>query len=330
MTFASPGWLFGLLVLPVVVAAYVSARRRRRQRTAALATQGLVTTGGAGRRSWRAHLPFALFLMALALLVVASARPMATIRTPRREATVVLAIDVSNSMAAADVKPSRLAAAKIAAADFVHQQSPGVRIGVVAFGPSAVIVQPPTFDRAAVLQAVNHLSLGGGTSLAAGILTSLDAIAGKTLIVNKAALAQDNSGEVNLGYYDGATIVLISDGEDTSQTDPVTMARLASVAGVRVQTLGVGTAAGTTVKIDGFSVATALDAQTLKAVATVTNGSYHQVGDVAGLKAISKTINLHFAVVTQYTEVTALFAAAAVLFLVTGALISVMWLGRVI
>jgi len=191
-------------------------------------------------------------------------------------------------------------------------------------------VQPPTFDRAAVLQAVNHLSLGGGTSLAAGILTSLDAIAGKTLIVNKAALAQDNSGEVNLGYYDGATIVLISDGEDTSQTDPVTMARLASVAGVRVQTLGVGTAAGTTVKIDGFSVATALDAQTLKAVATVTNGSYHQVGDVAGLKAISKTINLHFAVVTQYTEVTALFAAAAVLFLVTGALISVMWLGRVI
>jgi Ca-activated chloride channel family protein len=330
MTFASPVWLLGLLLLPVGVAAYVSARRRRKQRSAALATQGLRTTGVARRRNWRLHLPFALFLVALALLVVATARPMATIKTPRREATVVLAIDVSNSMAAADVKPSRLGAAKIAAGDFVRQQPPGVRIGVVAFGPSAVIVQPPTFDHAVVLQAVKHLSLGGGTSVAAGILTSLDAIAGKTLVVKSAALAQDNSGDVNIGYYPGATVILISDGEDTSQTNPVTMARLASSAGVRVQTIGVGSAVGTTVKIDGFSVATALDAQTLKEVATVTNGSYHQVGDEAGLKAISKTINLHFAVVTQHTEITALFALAAALFLVAGALISVMWSGRVI
>ena len=194
-----------------------------------------------------------------------------------------------------------------------------------------MIVQPPTFDHADVLQAIDHLSLGGGTSLAAGILTSLDAIAGKTLIVNTAALNQDNSGEVNIGYYGGATIVLISDGEDTSQTDPVTMARLASTAGVRIQTIGVGTAAGTTVQIDGFSVATALDPQTLRG-----GGHGHQrllppsrrPGAVC--KAISKTINLHFAVVTEYTEVTALFAAAAVLLLVAGALISVMWFGRVV
>ncbi|MGA3219508.1 MAG: VWA domain-containing protein [Acidimicrobiales bacterium] len=330
MTFASPERLLGLLLLPVVVAAYVLSRRRRRQRTAAFAAQGLLTTGGARRPSWRLHVPFALFLVALALLGVAAARPMATTRTPRREATVVLAIDVSNSMAAADVKPSRIGAAKVAAEDFVRQQPAGVRIGVVAFGPSAVIVQPPTFDHAVVLQAINHLTLGGGTSLAAGILTSLDAIAGKTLIVNKAALAQDNSSEVNIGYFGGSTIVLFSDGEDTSETDPVTMAQLASVAGVRVQTIGVGTAAGTTVQIDGFSVATALDSQTLEAVATVTNGSYHQVDDQAGLKAISKTINLHFTVVTQYTEVTALFAAAAALFLVAGALISAMWFGRVV
>jgi Ca-activated chloride channel homolog len=330
MTFASPDRLLALLLLPVVVAAYVLSRRRRRQRTAGLAAQGLLTTGVAGRRSWRRHLPFALFLVALALLVVASARPMATIRTPRREATVVLDIDVSNSMAATDIKPSRIGAAKATAEDFVRQQPSGVRIGVVAFGPAAVIVQPPTFDHAAVLSAIDHLSLGGGTSLAAGILTSLDAIAGKTLVISKAALTEDNSAQINIGYYGGATIVLISDGEDTSQAGPVAMARLASVAGVRVQTIGVGTVAGTTVQIDGFSVATALDPQTLKAVATLTNGSYHQVYDQAGLKAISKTINLHFAVVTQYTEVTALFAAAAALLLAAGGLISVMWFGRVI
>jgi Ca-activated chloride channel family protein len=330
VTFASPERLFGLLLLPVVVAAYVLSRRRRQQRTAALAAQGLLTTGVAGGRRWRLHLPFALFLVALALLVVAYARPMTTIRTPRREATVVLDIDVSNSMAAADARPSRIAVAKLAAEDFVRQQPAGVRIGVVAFGASAVIVQPPTFDHVVVLQALNRLSLGGGTSLAAGILTSLDAIAGKTLVVSKAALTQDNSAEVNIGYYGGSTIVLISDGEDTSQSGPVTMARLASSAGVRVQTIGVGTVAGTTVQIDGFSVATALDPQTLEAVATVTNGSYHQVDDPAGLAAISKTINLHFTVVTQHTEVTALFVLVATLFLVAGALISVVWFGRVV
>jgi len=330
MTFASPERLLALLVLPVVVAAYVSSRRKRRQRTAALAAQGLLTTGVARRQRWRLHVPFALFLVALALLGLAAARPMATIRAPRREATVVLAIDVSNSMAAADVKPSRIGAAKLAAEDFVRQQPSGVRLGVVAFGPSAVIVQPPTFDHAVVLKAIDHLSLGGGTSLASGILTSLDAIAGKTLIINKAALAQDNSAEVNIGYFGGSTIVLFSDGEDTSHTDPVTIARLASVAGVRVQAIGVGTAGGTTVQINGFSVATALDSQTLRAVASVTNGSYHQVGDQAGLKAISRSINLHFTVVSEYTEVTALFAAAGVLFLVVGALVSVMWFGRVV
>ncbi|MGD0808969.1 MAG: VWA domain-containing protein [Acidimicrobiales bacterium] len=330
MSFASPGWLIGFVLLPVVVAAYVLGRRKRRQRAAALAAQGFSTGGLARQRTWRLHAPFALFLAALALLVIASARPMTTVKTPRREATVVLAIDVSNSMAAADIKPSRIAAAKLAAEDFVREQPSGVRIGVVAFGPSAVIVQPPTFDHAVVLQAVGHLSLGGGTSLAAGILTALDAIAGKTLIVNKAALSQDNSAEVNIGYYGGATIVLISDGEDTTQAGPVTMARLASSAGVRIQTIGVGTVAGTTVQIDGFSVATAMDPQTLEAVASVTNGSYHQASDQAGLEAISKTINLHFTVVTKYTEVTALFAAAGVLFLVVGALVSVMWFGRVV
>ena len=330
MKFGDPDRLIALLVVPAVVVAYVLSRRRRRLRTAALAAQGLVTGGAARQRRWARHVPFGLFLVALAALVFASARPMATITTPRREATVVLAIDVSNSMAATDVKPSRLGAAKIAAEAFVRRQPAGVRVGVVAFGPTAVIVQPPTFEHAEVLQAITHLSVGGGTSLGAGILTSLDAIAGKTIRVNQAALAQDNSGQVDIGYYGGATIVLISDGEDTSQTNPVTMARVASVAGVRVQTIGVGTAAGTTVQIGGFTVATALESQTLKAVATVTNGSYHQVDDPAGLTAISKKIDLHFTVVTQYTEITALFAAGAAMLLVAGALISALWFGRVV
>ncbi len=124
--------------------------------------------------------------------------------------------------------------------------------------------------------------------------------------------------------------MLLSDGEDTSQADPVTMARVASVAGVRVQTIGVGTAAGTTVHIGGFTLATALDARTLQAVASVTNGSYHQVDDSGAVQDVSRSIDLHFGLVSRFTEITALFAAAAALLLVAGALLSVMWFGRVV
>ena len=154
--------------------------------------------------------------------------------------------------------------------------------------------------------------------MATGILTSLDALAGKTLKVNDKALNEDNSNEVNIGYFGGATIVLISDGENTSQANPVTMARLASTAGVRIQTIGVGTVAGTTVQIGGFSVATALDPQTLENVAKVTNGTYHQVDDRAAVREVSRTIDLHFTVVSEYTQISAIFAAAALLLLAVG------------
>lgn len=329
MSFASPERLIWLLALPVVVGAYVWARRRRRLQAAALASQGLVTTDAGRSRDWRRHLPFALFMVALTLLVVAFARPMATVKLPRRQATVILDMDVSNSMLATDVKPSRIGAAERIAKDFVAEQSSGVRIGVVAFGDGAVIVQPPTLDHSAVVQAIDHLSVGGGTSLGSGILASLDAISGKTIRVNVSELAQDASGEIDIGYYGGSTIVLISDGEDTSQADPQTWARLASLAGVRIQTIGVGTTAGTTVRIGGFTVSSALDSNTLEGVSAITNGSYHQ-DDGQALSAISKTVNLHFTIVTENTEITAVFAGAAVLLLLAGTLTSMLWSGRVL
>jgi Ca-activated chloride channel family protein len=329
MTFATPVWLLSLLIVPAAVAAYVAARRRRARRNEQLAAQGLLVTGPDRRPGWRRNLPFVMFAAALALLAVAVARPMATVKAPRLQSTVILAMDVSNSMGAKDVKPSRIEAAKLAARDFVRDQSSSVKIGVVAFGPSALIVQTPTFDHSTVLGAINDLSLGGGTSLAAGILTSLDALAGKTLKVNEKSLNQDNSKEVNIGYFGGTTIVLISDGENTSQISPVTMARLASTAGVRIQTIGVGTVTGTAVKIDGFSVATALDPHTLEHVAQVTNGTYHQVANRASVRQVSQTIDLHFTVVSEFIQISAIFVVAALLLLVIGALLSVLWFGRV-
>jgi Ca-activated chloride channel homolog len=329
MTFATPAWLLTLLIVPAAVAAYVAARRRRARRSEALAVQGLRVTGPDRRQGWRRNLPFVLFAAALTLLAVAAARPMGTVKAPRLQATVVLAMDVSNSMGAKDVKPSRIGAEKVAAKDFVHDQSSSVKIGVVAFGPSALIVQTPTFDHSTVLGAINDLSLGGGTSVASGILTSLDALAGKTLKVNEKSLNQDNSKEVNIGYFGGSTIVLISDGENTSQINPVTVARLASTAGVRIQTIGVGTVAGTSVKIGGFSVATALHPQTLEHVAKVANGTYHQVADRTSVRKVSQGIDLHFTVVSEHIEISAIFVIAAMLLLVAGALLSVLWFGRV-
>ena len=167
MTFGAPAMLAALVLIPVAIAAYVAAGRRRAERAAALAAQGLVTTGaGGGKRGsgWSRHLPFALFAAALTVLVVALARPMATVSTPRRQGTAIIALDVSNSMRATDVKPSRVDAAKASARTFVGQQAAAVRIGVVAFGDGAVVVQQPTTSHADVLAAIDRVSVGGATS----------------------------------------------------------------------------------------------------------------------------------------------------------------------
>lgn len=334
MTFRSPVMLTGLIVVPAVVVAYVYARRQRARRAAALAQQALVATEGVrGRRGGsgrvRRHIPFALFTSALAVLIVGLSRPEATVNTPRREATVILAVDVSNSMGATDVKPSRLDAAKAAARAFVQRQPSEVRIGVVAFGDGALIVQRPTVAHTDVVKAINRLSLGGGTSLGKGLLESLDAIAGKAIVIDEQALASD-AGQVNVGYYGGSTVVLLSDGEETSRPDPVAIAGVASVAGVRVHTIGIGTEAGATVQIGGFTVATALDSDLLKKVAATSDGTYHEAKDTSGLAAIAKSINLRFKVVAQHTEVTAIFAAVALALVVAAAVLSLLWFGRVV
>jgi Ca-activated chloride channel family protein len=328
MTFRWPEALGVLVLVPVVVACYVASQRGRARRAATLATQGLVTTAG-GRQGPRRHVPFGLFTAALVLLAVAMARPSASVDTVQRTATVVLAYDVSNSMGATDVKPSRLGAAETVGKAFVRDQPSGVRIGVVAFGQSAVVVQRLTSSHPEVLQAISHLTLGGGTAISQGILSALNVIAGKTLRINQSALGTEN-GQVHIGYYGGSTIVLLSDGEDKSQAGPDPMARVASLAGVHIQTIGFGTPGGTTVHIDGFSIATALQSQTLESIARITNGSYYRADNAAGLQTISRSINLHFAVRKTYTEITAIFAAAAAILLVAGALVSLAWSGRVI
>jgi Ca-activated chloride channel homolog len=273
--------------------------------------------------------PFALFVIALTVLVAALAKPSTTVSTPRRRGTVIVALDVSNSMRATDVKPSRMEAAKTAARSFVKEQPTAVKVGVVAFGDGAVIVQNPTTNHADALAAIDHVSVGGGTSIGQGLLTSLNAIAGKPITIDPNALNNDE-GKVDVGYYGGAVIAAFTDGENTNGVDPLAVANVASAAGVRVHTVGVGTEAGTTFQYQGFTIATALDSDTLEQIATTTDGLYHTAGDASGLAAISKTIRLHFTIVAEHTEVTALFCAIALFALLLGALASVRVNGRVV
>jgi Ca-activated chloride channel family protein len=329
ISFQSPWLLLGLAVVPVAVGLYLRANRRRAGRVARLAAEGLVQTEATQSLRFRRHIPFGLFVVALTLLGIALGRPTARLSLPSREGTVILAIDVSNSMNATDLKPTRIAAAKAAARAFVERQPKTVKIGVVAFGGSAVTVLRPSSVKQDALDAIDRLSVSGGTSLGQGLYTSLSTIAGKPLVVDEAALSSD-VGTVDIGYYGSSAIVVLSDGENTDRPDPLTLAKLASGAGVKIDTVGVGTPAGTVVQVDGFNVATALNDELLTNIASVTDGRYFPATDAASLAGVYKSIDLELTRKPERREVTVFFAAGAGLLLTVGAALSLAWFGRVV
>jgi Ca-activated chloride channel homolog len=328
MSFSWPWMLLALVLVPALVLAYRRELRRRARRRDELAALGLVPAS-APRRVRVRHLAPILLLGALTLLLVSMARPSATVTEPHREGTVILAFDVSTSMAAKDLSPTRLEAAKAAARTFVARQPSSIRLGVVAFGDSGVIAQQPTLDRTAVLSAIKRLTPQGGTALGRGILTSLSAIAGKPLTF-EGATEQGNPGETPIGYFGSAVIVLLSDGENTVEPDPEQLAELASTAGVRIYPIGLGSPQGTVLEVDGFQISTALDEPTLRSIASTSDGKYYAAADSASLSRIYGSIDLGWTTRTSRHEVTSWFAAAAALLLLAGAAVSVLRSGRVI
>lgn len=330
MTLDWPWMLLGLAAVPLVVRWYRRLVRARAARRVELAAVGLVAPGtqAAGARR---HVPLALFLAALVLLLTALARPEATVPQPRRDGTVILAFDVSASMAATDLAPTRLEAAKAAARAFVERQPATVRLGVVAFGGSGLVTQQPTADRTAVLAAIDRLRPDGGTALARGLQTALGAIVGRPVLVD----APTGPGGVepqgpDLGYHGSAAIVLLSDGENTGEPDPIELANLASSAGVRVYPVGLGSPAGTVLQIDGFQIATALDEPLLREIATRTDGRYFAASDAQATAAVYDAVELAWTVETEHVELTALLAAAAAVLLLVGACLSLAWFGRAV
>ena len=333
MSFIWPPMLLAVALVPLGILLYRALEGRRRR---AMARGGLGVGQGMARRPGgvRARIPAVLFIAGLTVLLVALARPTAAVDLPREEGTVILAFDVSGSMAADDLKPTRMEAAKAATQDFVERQPPGVVIGVVAFSDAGLSVQAPTNDQATVLAAIKRLTPERGTSLGQGIRAALSTIATAengpvtNYYSNRSPAPTATPAPVPPGSHTSAVIVLLTDGENTQPPDPGAAAQAAADEGVRIYTVGIGSAAGTTLDVDGFKVHTQLDAATLQHISEVTGGTYYAAADEQDLHKVYDELDTRLVVKPQMIEVTSLFAGASVLLLVVGGVFSLLWLGR--
>lgn len=329
MSFIWPVMLVTLLLVPVAALAYLAVQRRRGARADALAGSGLVTIGSPAALGRRRHLPFFVFLTGFVLLAVSFARPQVALAVPQLSGTVVLAVDVSNSMEADDIEPTRLAAAQAAAKEFVQRQPAGVSIALVAFGSGAQVAAAPTEDREEVLAAIDRLSTGGGTEIGTGLLAALNLIVDTPITLTPEHI-QGDLGDIDIGYFPSAAIVLASDGEATGGADPSAVADLAAAAGVKITTVGIGSAEGAVVEVDGFQVATALDEDMLRSIAELSGGQYFRAQDAATLSQVYDGLDMRWEANAEEVEVTGLFSLAAIVLFLVGAVLSMRLLGRVV
>ena len=342
MSFLWQEALWGLLALPLLVLAYLWLLKRRKKVAVNWASLGIVREAMGTQRAWRRHVPPALLLLALAALLVATARPTAVVTLPLVEQTIVLAMDVSGSMRATDVEPNRLVAAQNAAKAFVAELPRAVRIGVVSFAGTAAIVQPPTLSREDVVAAIDRFQLQRGTAIGSGIVLSLATIfpdAGIDLsqITGQRAMpralgekpAEKEFTPVEPGSYSSAAIILLTDGQRTTGPDSMDAAKMAADRGIKIYTVGVGTKEGDTIGFDGWSMRVRLDEETLKQVAMATRAEYFYAGTANDLKKVYQSLGSRLSAQKKETEVTALFAALGALLALAAATLSLWWFGRV-
>jgi Ca-activated chloride channel family protein len=316
MSFSEPLLLaLGLVITAALAWAAVAAGRRRKKALRAAGVAAGHSRNGAGL--W-------CTLAGLAVLAFAAAGPSVTLPVSHANGTVILAVDTSGSMGATDVAPNRLTAAKKAAVAFVNAQPASVLIGVVAFQSSGLEAAVPSGDHQTIDAAVNRLAASGGTSLGAAILGALSAITH-----HQVAIGSDGTLP-KIGFWPSATIVLFGDGGDSDSNATAEAAQLAQQAGVHVDTVGVGTATGTTVDVEGYHLFTGLNAAPLKTIAQATNGTYHPASTASELNGIASSINLRLTVTKQPYPLAGAFIALALLLLAAGALLTVLRTGRVI
>ena len=344
MQFLFPEILPLLLLIPLLLLAYIWSVRRRNRYALRYASLSLVREALGRGPQVRRHIPPALFLLGLAVLIVAFARPYTVVDLPSMEATVVLTMDVSGSMRAQDLKPSRIEAAKSAAHDFVLDQAPTTRIGVVSFSGSAALVQAPTTKHEDVLAAIDHLTTQRATAIGAGILASLDAIAeatGQDLpSVRETPIAQSSARgrstaptptPMPKGSYVPAVIVLLSDGQNTTGPLPLDAAAIAASRGVRIFTIGVGTPQGASINPGGGGFGgfrAELDEVTLRKIAKQTDGKYFYAATEKDLHEVYQALEKQFVLKPQQVEVTAMTMFGGIVALLLGGVLSLLWFNR--
>jgi Ca-activated chloride channel family protein len=349
MRFLSPQLLWFLLAAPALVAAYVALLRRKKKHAVRYASVGMVKEAlGPGQR-FRRHIPPLLFLVALVALIVAMAGPSAVITLPSQKETIILAMDVSLSMGAKDVDPNRITAAQAAAKAFVEDHPKDVRIGIVAFGATASLVQPPTQNQDDLLAAIDRFQLQRGTATGSALYVALQTLfpdAGidlESLVFNGGLYSGPARGRsldkpkpekkefkpVAPGSYTSGVIILLSDGRRTTGPDPLDAARLAADHGVRVFTVGFGTLEGGSIGFEGWSAYVRLDEETLKAVADITRGEYFYAGTSADLKKVYAGLTSKLILEKKDTEVSFLFIAGAAVLLLAAGVLSLLWFSRI-
>jgi Ca-activated chloride channel family protein len=348
MRFLSPELLWLLLAVPALVAAYVMLQRRKKPAALRYASLDVIRQALGTRNRVRQHLPPLVFLIALTAMLLAIARPTAVITLPSEQRTIILAIDVSLSMRASDVEPSRIVAAQEAAKAFIREQPSDVRIGIVSFAGTALLVQAPTQNRDDLIGAIDRLDLQRHTAIGSGLIMALATIfpdAGidlESMIFGSGArdgrrgIAIDKAAKSDVkaftpvppGSYQSAAIILLSDGRRTTGPDPLDAAKMAADRGVRVFTVGLGSAQGGTAGFEGWSMYMRFDEETLKAIAEVTRGSYFSAASAAELRKVYQELNTRFMMEKKETEVGALFTALAAVLVVAAATLSLLWFNR--
>ena len=300
MSFASPAFLVGLALIPVLVVLYARAERRPQS----FAPAKLLPSVVPARPGWRRHASIAGYAVALAVLLVALAKPQATVAVPTQQARVMIVTDHSGSMQATDVAPNRLAAAKKAAGTFLAALPDQVRVGAIAFNQKADVLQSPTRDHDAVREAIAGIRPAGTTATGDAIKTALATISGKA----------------------PAAIVLLSDGKSVRGSDPLAAARAAKARKIPIYTVALGTANGT---INGGQPVPP-DPKTLADIARITGGSAFTAKDLKALDQVYKRLGSQVATKKQKREVTSLFAGGALALMLLSALSSIRMFGRVL
>lgn len=346
MQFLAPHNLWWLLVLPVAVLLYrwLAARRRR----AGAGLPGLRAFEAPAGMHWRRHVGPVSVALALALMLLALARPTAPVTLPWARSTLMLALDISRSMRVADVKPTRMAAAQEAAKAFVVEVPERIDVGLVTFAGSAQVAQQPTLQRDAIVRAIDDIQMQFGTAVGNAIVLCLAELFPDQGIDLEAmtfgprrtarpldAQAPDRKSPpvpftpVEPGSHPSAAIILLTDGRRTTGVDTLVAAKMAAERGVRIHVVGLGTPGGHEEMGDEMAIFMQLDEPTLRKVAEMTGGAYHHAASAEALRSVYQELGTRMQLRRRDTELTALLAAAAALVLAAGAGLSVGWYGRV-